>query len=353
MESKSINLTYSNKKEEIKINSISSTPKCSKQKNIILSIKGNINPFIKAFYSIQKNKNINQLNTNQKNNYLNKNENLSLPILPLSLSKSNIKNNNPFIPYNTTRKNSSLSKSPKFFTESKNLSNQKIKLNFGENNPKSFLNKKRKYMSSEEIELEKIKKEKAESKKLLEKNKKTYYKSFIYTPMKIIPAPLTTFKPFNLSCNKNSKYLKEGKSCTLFETNKLNQKIRLKMQQKIEALNDSKIKNEIFLNNTDYLRKQNILYNDLFKVPKSVNKDDLNKENNINNCNINSNKKKIGNCLDENKDINIIRNCITPQKKGIYLNTFTSQVKQYNEKNYFGKSKIINYYLTNAKKNNN
>ena len=249
-----------------------------------------------------------------------------------------------------TQQKSSLSKSPKFFTESKNLnfSNQKINLNFSKIQQNSFLNKKRKYMSSEDIELEKIKKEKTKIKKLLEKNKKSYYKSFIYTPMKIIPAPLTIFKPFNLSCNKNSKYLKEGKSCTLFETNKLNQKIRLKMQQKIETLDDSKIKNQIFLNNTDYLRKQNMLYKGLFKDPKSVNKDDFNEKNNINfTINIYNNKV----CSDENKDINVIRNSITPQKKGFFINYFTSQIKRYNEKNNFGKNKIINYYFTNAKKN--
>ena len=288
METKSINLTYSKKKEDIKLNYLSLTPKCSKLNRIILSTKPYDNSFIKTFYSVKKTNNIYQQNTNQKKKNLNNNEKSSL-----SLSKSKNNNNNPFILLKTTQKNSSLKKSPKFFTESKYLSNQKIKLDFCEIQQKSFLNKKRKYMSSEELELEKIKKEKAESKKLLEKNKKTYYKSFIYTPMKIIPAPLTTFKPFNLSCNKNSKYLKEGKSCTLFETNKLNQKIRLKMQQKIEALNDSKIKNQIFLNNTDYLRKQNILYNDLFKVPKSVRKDDLSNKNNINfNINLSNNKIK-------------------------------------------------------------
>ena len=181
-------------------------------------------------------------------------------------------------------------------------------------------------MTSEELEIEQIKKEKEESKKLLEKNKKFYYKSLTFTPMKITPTPLTTFKPFNLSCNKKNKFIKEGKCCSLYETNKLNQKIRLKMQQKIEALNDIKIKNEILLNNTEYLRRQNILYNDLFKEPKNIVKEENNKEN-----------------VDKNKDINCLKNYYTPQKKENFNLMLNTKNKQFNQSNFFTKSKIINY----------
>ena len=95
----------------------------------------------------------------------------------------------------------------------------------------NFLNKKRKLMTSEEIELEKINKEKEIQKKLLKKNRKLYLKSFNYSPMKITPSPLTTFIPFKLSSNNNSKYIKQGKSNTIYEVNKQNQKIRLKMKE--------------------------------------------------------------------------------------------------------------------------
>jgi hypothetical protein len=146
----------------------------------------------------------------------------------------------------------------------------------------NFLNKKRKLMTSEEIELEKINKEKEIQKKLLKKNRKLYLKSFNYSPMKITPSPLTTFIPFKLSSNNNSKYIKQGKSNTIYEVNKQNQKIRLKMQEKIEKLADNKTKEKILLNNVDYLKKQTELYNDLF-----------NKENTINNSFININEKNI------------------------------------------------------------
>ena len=41
--------------------------------------------------------------------------------------------------------------------------------------------------------------------------------------MKIIPSPLTTFIPFNLSSNNNSKYIKQGKGSSAYEVNEQNQ----------------------------------------------------------------------------------------------------------------------------------
>ena len=179
----------------------------------------------------------------------------------------------------------------------------------------TFLNKKRKLMTTEELELEKMKKEKEDIKKLMQKNKKLYLKSFNYSPMIINPSPLTTFIPFKLSSNNNSKYIKQGKGNTTYEVNKQNQKIRLKMQQKIEKLTDNKTKDRILLNNVDYLKKQNELYNDLF-----------NKENIINN--------------------NSIFNDINQDKKSL------TPIKELNNKN--DKKNILEYIKTlrNLKNNN-
>lgn len=135
----------------------------------------------------------------------------------------------------------------------------------------TFLNKKRKILSSEEIELQKIEKEREEIKKMIHKNREMYENSQNYTPMKIIPKPLTTFKPFNLSSNYKNKYLKERQGNTLYEINKLNQKIREKMEQKIEALTDTKTKNQILLNNTEYLKNQNSLYRNIYSQIKRYN----------------------------------------------------------------------------------
>ena len=234
-------------------------------------------------------------------------------------------------------KENTITKQKKIINSMKNnlFSNSKININFNRNlnnsNSSNFLiplskrniNQKandctkiiNKDLSSEEIELEKIKKEKEINKKLMEKNKKLYLKSFNYSPMKITPSPLTTFIPFKLSCNSNNKYIKEGKGNTLYEINKQNQKIRLKMQQKIEKLSDNKTKDRILLNNVDYLKKQNELYNDLF-----------NKENIINNNNIFN-------------DINQDKKSLTP-------------IKELNNKN--DKKNILEYIKTlrNLKNNN-
>lgn len=282
-----------NKYLEHKIISLKSTPKFSiihqikentitKQKKIINSMKNNL--FSNSKININFNRNLNNSNSS---NFL----------IPLSKRNINQKAN-----------------------DCTKIINKEIILNnsFSEmksKNDNNFLNKKRKYLSSEEIELEKIKKEKEINKKLMEKNKKLYLKSFNYSPMKITPSPLTTFIPFKLSCNSNNKYIKEGKGNTLYEINKQNQKIRLKMQQKIEKLSDNKTKDRILLNNVDYLKKQNELYNDLF-----------NKENIINN--------------------NSIFNDINQDKKSL------TPIKELNNKN--DKKNILEYIKTlrNLKNNN-
>ena len=363
MENKKIIVTSPNKKENNKINSVPLTPKCSKQQNIILSINKNINSCLKSLYCTSK-----KLLTSNKNNFNNhqnnSNNNFLIPYPINSISKTNLKQKNTISLISRTEKKSPLPKYANLMSAPKKLFTSKIQLSQIKQIPneinKSFLNKKRKYMSSEEIELEQIEKEKTASKKLMEKNRSLYYKSFKYTPIKIIPTPLTTFKPFNLSSNKNSKYLKEGKSNTLYEINKLNQKIRQRMQQKIEVLTDTKTKNEILLNNTDYLKKQNMLYNDLFKEIKGMNNFGLNNNN------------QIKNNLDENEDIsNFNKKYMTPHKnnymdtdykkrmnifeslnKGNFNSCFSTQIKKYTERNKgFGSSKIINYYMTNSKNN--
>ena len=366
MESNQRILTSPNKEKNNKINALSLTPKLSKQKDILLSVKRNINTYIKPLYYTSNKKlssNINKINSHQNQN--NSRNDFLIPY-PIH-SKSNTKLNSTFSIISKTEKKPFFQNHSSIFTDSKillqrysskfNLSQIKQSKNSNDINQISFLNKKRKYMTSEEIELEQIEKEKTASKKLREKNRNLYLKSLKYTPIKIIPTPLTTFKPFNLSSNKNSKYLKEGKSNTLYEINKLNQKIRQKMQQKIEALTDVKTKNQILLNNTDYLKKQNMLYNDLFKGIKN----DNNNNNDINNH-------QIKNDLDENKDMSNCNNFMTPYKndlseyeykkkinifdslnKGAFNYYFSTQTKNHTDYKGFGRSKIMNNYLTSIK----
>ena len=305
MESKLINLTSPNKRKEIDNDSLALIAKSNREKKILLSIKQDINPYLKRYYSTAKK--LFSSNKNNANNTNNKeNNHFLIPYSVSSISKTNIKPKSSLSFMSQTKFKTPLLSTPKLSTESKYFfpKNLSQKFNFSENKLsditiKSFLNKKRKkYMTSEEIELEKIEKERTATKKMIEKNRNLYYKSLFYTPIKIIPTALTTFKPFNLSSSKSSKYLKEGKSNTLYEINKLNQKIRQKMEQKIEALTDTKTKEQILLNNTDYLKKQNSLYNDLFKKPQNINNINLEKNNII----LKENKKRIQNYLTPQKN---------------------------------------------------
>ena len=305
MESKLINLTSPNKRKETTNDSFPLINNSNREKKILSSIKQDINPYLKRYYSTAKK--LFSSNKNNANNTNNKeNNHFLIPYSVSSISKTNIKPKSSLSFMSQTKFKTPLLSTPKLSTESKYFfpKNLSQKFNFSENKfsditIKSFLNKKRKkYMTSEEIELEKIEKERTATKKMIEKNRNLYYKSLFYTPIKIIPTALTTFKPFNLSSSKSSKYLKEGKSNTLYEINKLNQKIRQKMEQKIEALTDTKTKEQILLNNTDYLKKQNSLYNDLFKKPQNVNKINLEKNNII----LEENKKRIQNYLTPQKN---------------------------------------------------
>mgnify|MGYP006873212107 CR=1 FL=1 len=158
-----------------------------------------------------------------------------------------------------------------------------------------------------------MKEEKEALKLLMNKNKKLYLKSFKYSPMKITPSPLTTFIPFKLSSNNNSKFIKQGKSNTIYEVNKQNQKIRLKMQQKIEKLTNNTVKDTILLNNVDYLKKQNELYNELF-----------NKENFTNSFTNSKKEKKI--LINKQRSITPIKDFNS--FKSDNLKSFDSQIKK-------------------------
>ena len=298
-----------NKMFNFNLNSLKSTPKCSP----LIPSRENNNPKLKLFNLSKSN-----LFSNGKNNfnrnyidYINNTDNFLIPFSRSFIPKSivNQKTND------LTQKKLQISNKKQLFSEMQTISN---KLNnndsFSEIKPqKSFLNKKRKHMTSEEIELEKMKKEKEALKLLMNKNKKLYLKSFKYSPMKITPSPLTTFIPFKLSSNNNSKFIKQGKSNTIYEVNKQNQKIRLKMQQKIEKLTNNTVKDTILLNNVDYLKKQNELYNELF-----------NKENFTNSFTNSKKEKKI--LINKQRSITPIKDFNSFKSEN--LKSFDSQIKK-------------------------
>ena len=298
-----------NKMFNFNLNSLKSTPKFSP----LIPSRENNNSKLKLFNLSKSN-----LFSNGKNNFnrnyidnINNTDNFLIPFSRSFIPKSvvNQKAND------LTQKKLQISNKKLLFSEMQTISN---KLNnndsFSEIKPqKSFLNKKRKHMTSEEIELEKMKKEKEALKLLMNKNKKLYLKSFKYSPMKITPSPLTTFIPFKLSSNNNSKFIKQGKSNTIYEVNKQNQKIRLKMQQKIEKLANNTLKDTILLNNVDYLKKQNELYNELF-----------NKENFTNSFTNSKKEKKI--LINKQRSITPIKDFNS--FKSDNLKSFDSQIKK-------------------------
>jgi hypothetical protein len=114
------------------------------------------------------------------------------------------------------------------------------------------LNKKKKVLSSEEIQLEKIKKEKEEMQRLRNVNTQLVEKAKIYNPKPLNPSPLTLIKPFNLSSN-NSKMLMK-KRLTNTHIDEVNSKIMETMKKKCEGVGE-KIKETVFINDTMKLQK--------------------------------------------------------------------------------------------------
>ena len=124
----------------------------------------------------------------------------------------------------------------------------------------NFLGKKKKILSSEEIELEKIRKEKEEIKKQKLKHQKCYLKSKNYIPMTINPSPSTIIKPFNLSSNNYSYKLIQSKKT--FDKNKINNNEKSNFEKKnknnINKVFIDKEKNEnLNLNNNELINNYN------------------------------------------------------------------------------------------------
>lgn len=99
-------------------------------------------------------------------------------------------------------------------------------------------------MTSEEILLEKIKKEREELKKQLELNALTFEKSKLFMNKPLPPTPLTILKPFNLSSN-NSKLLMKKRMVSV-NNSEINNKITEHMRKKCE---NHGIKESVFINN--------------------------------------------------------------------------------------------------------
>lgn len=116
----------------------------------------------------------------------------------------------------------------------------------------SNLNKKKKVLSSEEIQLEKIKKEKEEMQRLRNVNSQLVEKAKVFNPKPLNPSPLTLIKPFNLSSNNSKMLMKKRLTNTHIE--EVNSKIMETMKKKCEVVGE-KIKETVFINDTMKLQK--------------------------------------------------------------------------------------------------
>jgi hypothetical protein len=105
-------------------------------------------------------------------------------------------------------------------------------------------------MSSEELLLEKVRKEKEEMQRLRSINSQFVEKVKNFNPKPLNPSPLTLIKPFNLSTSK----MLTKKRMTNSHTEEVNSKIMETMKKKCEVVGE-KIKENVFINDMMKLQK--------------------------------------------------------------------------------------------------
>jgi hypothetical protein len=138
-------------------------------------------------------------------------------------------------------------------------------------NNNSFLNKKRKLMTSEELELEQIQREREEVKKMMKKNMDLYNRTKSGTTTIVSKVRETIYGLNNLSksndnmnnnvINKNNSYsMNSLREKALNKINQLNKKINENNMKNIHQPNIYKIKT-IEIINTDILPKKNSIIN--------------------------------------------------------------------------------------------
>ena len=186
-------------------------------------------------------------------------------------------------------------------------------------NNNSFLNKKRKLMTSEELELEQIQREREEVKKMMKKNMDLYNRTKSGTTTIVSKVRETIYGLNNLSksndnmnnnvINKNNSYsMNSLREKALNKINQLNKKINENNMKNIHQPNIYKIKT-IEIINTDILPKNNSI----------INNEKENKNEKVIELNENEEKPEQ---MNENELILNQENTIkkTPNKENSYLN---------------------------------
>jgi hypothetical protein len=135
-------------------------------------------------------------------------------------------------------------------------------------NNNSFLNKKRKLMTSEELELEQIQREREEVKKMMKKNMDLYNRTKSGTTTIVSKVKETILGLNNLGKNNNNNMINKTSS---YSMNFLREKAMNKINQINKKINENKMKQEqqptifkgktIEIINTDILPKNNIIAN--------------------------------------------------------------------------------------------
>ncbi|MCQ2816768.1 MAG: hypothetical protein MJ252_05825 [archaeon] len=198
-----------------------------------------------------------------------------------------------------------------------------------------FLGKKRKQMTSEEIELEQIKMERAQFEKEKKENWECYEKSKKYKPVHLMPAPLTLLKPFKLSSSYSQMYLKRRESSTKYETNLVNEKIKKKLEEKCLKYNQA-IEEEKEEKMKEIQRKRMLMKSKTLNQTAQISNENLNFFNTENKENLFQSKEIFG---ESNKSIEKFDNAVEKIKEEINkdedfkIMSFSKRINKYNEMN--------------------
>lgn len=191
-------------------------------------------------------------------------------------------------------------------------------------NNNSFLNKKRKLMTSEELELEQIQREREEVKRMMKKNMDLYNRTKSGTSTIVSKVRDTIYGLNNLSKSNNSNINNNFNKSNGYTTNNFREKAMNKINEINKKINENNMKQK--LPNTYKGKTIEIINTDILPKADSINNENLKKSENI--IELNEEKENTEQDKDKENEVILIKEKNTTKKTPIKENSYLLKIKE-------------------------
>lgn len=191
-------------------------------------------------------------------------------------------------------------------------------------NNNSFLNKKRKLMTSEELELEQIQREREEVKRMMKKNMDLYNRTKSGTTTIVSKVRDTIYGLNNLSKSNNSNINNNFNKSNGYTTNNFREKAMNKINEINKKINENNMKQK--LPNTYKGKTIEIINTDILPKADSINNENLKKSENI--IELNEEKENTEQDKDKENEVILIKEKNTTKKTPIKENSYLLKIKE-------------------------